>query len=325
MSNKTITEIFRFVIFAVTLAMFTAGCAFVSSQPETPAAESKFGPPRVLGTLDSKEIPESSGIAASRCQSDVLWTHNDSGNEPFVFAIDLAGKRLGTWKVTNTNNIDWEDIAAYKDPSGKCYLYIGEIGDNRAQRAEHTIYRIVEPVVTPSSAVSNAKLPLPTDRAESVTFTYPDSDQDAETLLVEPRSGDIYVVTKRVSGPAGVYRVRPDFGSRQVLKAERIAAVSVPAIPNGFVTGGDISPDGMHLVICDYTRAYEFDLPVGSTNFEEVFRQTATPIELGQRKLGEAICYSVDGTSLYATSERDDSPLIEVKRRRLRKKPEPCP
>ncbi|MFZ1700053.1 MAG: hypothetical protein WBO10_09350 [Pyrinomonadaceae bacterium] len=315
MSNKTITEFSRFVIFAVTLGMSMAGCAFVSSQPETPSAESKYGPPTVLGTLDSKEIPESSGIAASRCQSNVLWTHNDSGNEPFIFAINLAGKRLGTWKVTNAKNIDWEDIAAYKDSSGKCYLYIGEIGDNKAQRAEHTIYRILEPVVTPSSSASNSKLPLPTDGVESVTFAYPDSDQDAETLLVEPRSGDIYVVTKRVSGPAGVYRVQPDFSSSQTIKAERVAALSVPAIPNGFVTGGDISPDGMHLIICDYTRAYEFDLPAESS-FEEVFRQTAVPIDLGQRKLGEAICYSVDGTSLYATSERDDSPLIEVKRRR---------
>ncbi|MGE3465302.1 MAG: hypothetical protein AB7J13_00070 [Pyrinomonadaceae bacterium] len=298
---------------ASTFGALSIGCAFVSSRPDTAQVRSKYGPPAVLGELDSKEIPESSGLAASRCQSGVLWTHNDSGNEPFVIAIGLDGKRLGTWKVTNTENIDWEDIAAYKDNAGRCYLYIGEIGDNKAQRSEHTIYKVAEPIVVPENASSDRNRPLATEPAESGAFRYPDFNQDAETLLVQPQTGVIYVITKRVSGPAGVYRVAVEFGSAEPVTAERVGELSVPAIPNGFLTGGDISPDGRHLVICDYSRAYEFDLPDGA-NFDDIWKQSAIPVELGQRKAGEAVCYSVDGTAIYATSERKDSPLIEVKR-----------
>ncbi len=232
------------------------------------------------------------------------------------FAINTKGERLGTWSVANAQNIDWEDIAAYKDKAGKCYLYIGEIGDNKAKRREHAVYRVAEPIVVPQNASSSRKEPLQTEEAKQVRFAYPDYYQDAETLLVHPQSGAIYIVTKRVSGPAGVYKVKPDFGTTETQSAESVAELSVPAIPNGFITGGDISPDGKHLIICDYTQAYEFDLPSNAATFDEIWKQTAVTIELGTRKVGEAICYGVDGTSIFATSERNNSPLIEVKRRK---------
>ena len=66
------------------------------------------------GRVSHCEITESSGIAASKCQSDVLWTHNDSGDNAFIFALDSTGEKLGTWKVSNAKNIDWEDIAEIK-------------------------------------------------------------------------------------------------------------------------------------------------------------------------------------------------------------------
>ena len=40
-----------------------------------------------------------------------------------------------------------------------------------------------------------------------MTFTYPNGSNNAETILVHPQIGDIYVVTKKESGPAGVFRI----------------------------------------------------------------------------------------------------------------------
>lgn len=315
MLKKTITKFCGFVIFLTTGFGFLSACAFVSSDGEIAAADHRYAPPVVNGNIKSADITESSGLAASRCQNNVLWTHNDSGDEAFIFAINSTGESLGTWKVANSQNIDWEDIAAYKDKAGKCYLYIGEIGDNKAKHSEHIVYRVPEPIVIPANVNSSRREPLATEDAERIRFTYPDFNQDAETLLVHPQTGNIYVVTKRVSGPAGVYRIRTDFGLSSPQKAEKVAELSVPAIPNGFFTGGDISPDGKHLIICDYTRAYEFDLPDSSASFGEIWRQSAVPVELGPRRVGEAVCYSVDGTAIFATSERSNAPLIEVKRR----------
>lgn len=314
MSKKTITKFCLFVILSATIANFS-GCAFVSSKASLPAAESRFLPPVVTGTIRSREITESSGLAASRCQDNILWTHNDSGDDAYIFALGLNGDVLGTWRVAGAENVDWEDIAAYKDKAGKCWLYIGEIGDNKARRPVHLVYRVAEPTVTPAAADSNRKEPLLTVNADQIRYTYPDFDQDAETLLIHPQLGSIYIVTKRVSGPAGVYRVKPDFGSVETQKAESVGQLSVPAIPNGFVTGGDISPDGKHLIICDYSGAYEFDLPAGAASFDQIWSQAPIAVELGPRKVGEAICYSVDGNSIFATSERKDSPVIEVSRK----------
>ncbi|MFT3743115.1 MAG: hypothetical protein QM785_02370 [Pyrinomonadaceae bacterium] len=309
-----IAKICGFVIFASTACALCTACGSVSSGSEIKTANSSYDEPKVNGQIRSADIIESSGITASKCQKNVLWTHNDSGDEAFVYAIDESGASLGTWQVPNVENIDWEDIASIKS-QGKCYIYIGEIGDNKARRPEHSVFRIAEPAVDPSTANSSRKEPMTTAAAETVNFSYPDADQDAESLLVHPTTGDIYVVTKRVSGPAGIYRIKPDFNGQTVQKAQKIGDLSVPAIPNGFLTGGDISPDGRRVIICDYTQAYEYVLPEGEKDFDSVWKQPGVSVDLGKRKGGESVCYSADGSSIFATSEGKNSPVIEVKRR----------
>ena len=304
-----------FVICWIPVFVVFAGCSFVSPQPGIARSDSSFQSAKVVGKLKSDEITESSGVAASRCQSNVLWTHNDSGDDAFVYAFTMSGDSLGTWKVQNAENNDWEDIAAYKDKAGKCFLYIGEIGDNKAKRPEHAVYRIPEPVIVPAAVGSSRKGPLQTANAEVIRFSYPDVDQDCETLMVHPKSGDIYIVTKRVSGPAAIYRIDGAFDSSEVQKAMSIGELSVLAVPNGFLTGGDISPDGLRLIICDYTQAYEYTLPKLAANFDEIWKQEPERVDLGKRKGGESICYNVDGTSLFATSEGKHSPVIEVRRK----------
>jgi len=315
MSNKTIAKFSGFVISLAAASVIFSGCAFVASKTEQPALNPHYGPPTVTGKIKSKDITESSGLAASRCQNNVLWTHNDSGDDAFIYGINASGDNLGTWRVPNAKNNDWEDIAAYKDKGGKCFIYIGEIGNNKPRGRDHTVYRIPEPLVTPDNASSTRKDPLFTANAETVLFSYPDYDQDAETLMVNPKTADIYVLTKRISGPAGIYRVKPNFGGQDVQKADKIAEISVPAIPNGLLTGGDISPDGRRVIICDYAQAYELVLPETSVNFDDIWKQTPEIVNLGERRQGEAVTYNVDGTSIFATSEGRDAPVIEVKRK----------
>jgi hypothetical protein len=308
MSLKTIAKFLLFVI----PALAVGACSSTRSNPSADRDTSPYGPPALVGTIASRDVSEASGIAASRCQQNVLWTHNDSGDDAYIFAIAPSGKSLGTWKVTNAQNIDWEDIAAYKDAAGKCYLYIGETGDNKRKRDVHTIYRVAEPVVTADNATSDRKHPRLSDPVQAVNFRYPDYAQDAETLMVHPKTAEIYVVTKRISGPAGVYKINNDFADAEPRPALKIAEIAVPAIPNGFVTGGDISPDGRHMVICDYSAAYEWTLPDGEANFDEIWKTAPVAVDIGKRKNGEAVSYSVDGRSIFATSEGRDAPIFEI-------------
>lgn len=317
MLKKTIAKFSSFVICLAAWCVISTGCFSVSPTDGNPRANNRrgsaYGEPSVKGKIQSKDINESSGLAVSQCQPDVLWTHNDSGSGPIIYAIDPRGESLGAWNVTGAKSYDWEDMAGYKDPSGKCFIYIGDIGNNSRVRGEFTVYRIAEPPVTPNS--SSKKDPLATAEAEAIRFTYPDFRHDAETLMVNPQTGAIYVVTKRISGAAAVYRIEPDFGSAGVRQAKKLTDLSVPAIPNGFLTGGAISPDGKRAVVCDYFAAYELVLPEGDTNFDDIWTQKASIIELGEREQGEAIAYSADGNSIFTTSEKKNSPIIEAKRR----------
>lgn len=321
MSNKTITKNFSFVIFTIIICAVFSGCGAISSgQPANGKRTDKnvstgYEKAAVVGTIKTDEITESSGIAASKCQKDVFWTHNDSGGGAFVYALDRAGEKLGTWKVERAKSVDWEDIAAFKNADGECFLYVGDIGNNARVRGDLVIYRFREPPVSAADKSSSRKKPRSTENAAAIKFDYPDVRHDAETLLVHPQTGDIYIVTKRLSGAAGVYKLAADYEASKINRLEKIADLSVPAIPNGFLTGGDVSPDGRRVILCDYFAAYEIELPENSTSFDEIWRAPPLIVELGKREQGEAVGYAADGAAIYATSEEKNSPLIEVERK----------
>jgi hypothetical protein len=134
-------------------------------------------------------------------------------------------------------------------------------------------------------------------------------------LLVHPKTGDIYVLTKRVDGPSAVYKLKPDFTLGAVQPAAKIAETAVPTVPNGLLTGGSISTDGTHVAVCDYSAGYELVLPENAKDFDEIWKTKPVAIDIGDRKQGEAISYSADGNSLIATSEGKNSPVFEIKRR----------
>jgi hypothetical protein len=322
MSNKTITKNRAFVISLSLFCLILSGCFSVSSSDVENVNKSLddiskgYDKPRVVGKITSNEITESSGIVASRCNQNVFWTHNDSGGNAFIFALNKQGKKLGTWKVSGAKNNDWEDIAALQDTkSGKCFLYIGDIGNNERLKSEFTIYRVAEPQVADKDANSSTKNPSKTDTAEAVKFDYPDTRHDAETLLIHPQSGEIYILTKRLDGAASVYKLAANYSSEKTNTLKKIGDFSVPAVPNGFLTGGDISPDGKRIIICDYFSAYEIVLPESAKSFDDIWKEKPSVVQLGEREQGEAVSYSADGKSILATSEKKNSPIIEVKRK----------
>ena len=314
MLMKNIAKNFAFVI---SLSVISA-CSMIFPSAEEFKDSAKISKdwekPQVVGKIESSEIEESSGIAPSHCSENVFWTHNDSGDEAFIYAFNGKGKKLGTWKVSGATNIDWEDIATRKEKSGECFLYIGEIGNNKRTRSEFTIYRVKEPKVSDENKSSSKKNPIETESAEAIKFSYPETRHDAETLMIHPETGDIYIISKRLSGAAGVYKLKANYDKDKTNTLEKIADFSVPATPNGFLTGGDISPDGKRAVVCDYFNAYEIVLPENAKSFDEIWKQEPQIIELGKRDIGEAVGYTADGKSIFATSERDAS-LIQVKRK----------
>jgi hypothetical protein len=286
------------------------------SIPESAEVSTNYGPPAYLADLEDRAIDESSGIVASRRYSGLIWTHNDSGDGPFIYAFDRKGRRYGTWRVTGARAFDWEDIAAGPGPRhGQSYLYIGDIGDNDKERKQIIIYRVAEPAVTAADAATDRSAPQETEPVEAIHVRYPDGRYDAEALAVHPTTGDLYLITKtrKTTTVAAVYKLAAPFNTAQVNTLEKVGELRTPSLLPGMITGADISPDGRRIILCDYFNAFEMRLPDSlSGSFDEIWKQSMAIVRLGERNQGEAICYRLDGQAILATSETSPAALIEV-------------
>ena len=136
------------------------------------------------GTVETELLTEVSGLVASRSQEDTLWAHNDSGDVARVFAMAVDGRHLGSYTLAGVEAIDWEDMAIGPGPvEGEDYLYLGDIGDNPAERPEIIIYRVLEPDAGVSGTLTDI---------ETLVLRYPDRPHDAEVLLVDRFDGAIH-------------------------------------------------------------------------------------------------------------------------------------
>src|SRR5829696_1264836 len=145
----------------------TVFCAFVALW--LGLQREPYGPPATIATLKDKSVSESSGLAASRLTPGAYWTHNDSGDGPFLYAFDTRGDSRGVFRVAGAQARDWEDMATGPGPEGgkgKSYLYIGDIGDNNEARAEIVVYRVPEPALT----------------TRKLTKTHPGTTEPAEAI-----------------------------------------------------------------------------------------------------------------------------------------------
>ncbi|HEX8271095.1 MAG TPA: hypothetical protein VF615_00510 [Longimicrobiaceae bacterium] len=235
------------------------------------------------------EVAESSGLAESRLRPGVFWTHNDSGGDPVLYAVDAGGRLLGTVRVTGAENKDWEDIAAGPCPAGSC-LYIGDTGDNAGKRRDVEVYRVPEPV--PGAAA--------TAPAELFKLRYPAGSRDSEALFVLP-DGTLYLVTKGRQNPVELFRAPPLRRPGTTATLQRVSGLSStePGRINQ-VTGAAATPDGRRVAVRTYTGLYVFDTAALLSGDEPAAdRVDLAPLAEPQ---GEAVEIRNDG-SVFLTSE----------------------
>jgi hypothetical protein len=222
----------------------------------------------------------------------VLWTHNDSGDRPRVFALRPDGTLLGNVTVSGAQAIDWEDIARRGDR-----LYLGDIGDNDRERDGIVVYRV--PVPPPGASA--------TATAQALRLRYPDGPHDAETLLVDPRTGALAIVTKEVTGESGVYVTgRPSASTVTTLRHAATLHLGL----GGLATGGGVSADGRVIAVRTYTGFVAWPRRPGDT-LARAMRRTpcAGHARLGREGQGESLALTADGRAFYTVPEGED-PVI---------------
>ncbi|HSI74714.1 MAG TPA: hypothetical protein VK957_02415 [Lunatimonas sp.] len=250
-----------------------------------------YSQPQGVSRLENKEIDEASGLAFSWTNPNILYTHNDSGGDPIVYMLDTLGKDKGRILLEGVSNRDWEDIAIGPgQKANESYIYIGEIGDNDSKHSDIRIYRFPEPRFWKEEI---------SVKPEKITLKYPDGARDAETLMVDPVSGDLFILSKRDSSNT-LYTVAADklWEKTGVKTMEKVMK-----LPVTMSTAGDISKDGRQIIIKNYWVIYYWDRKEGESVPETLARE---PILLPYtpEPQGEAITFFPDGKGYYTLSEK---------------------
>lgn len=219
--------------------------------PERTAAQQPVKPivARRAAWLESW-LSETSGLAASRTWPGLLWSHNDSGHDPILYAIDATGAERGRFTLMGAENRDWEDLALGPCPSGTC-LYVAETGDNPENNRSAAIYRIPEPDPDSSGLVRGV---------ERLVFRYPDRPRDVEAIFLAPDSS-VHLVSKGLLSEIAHYRLPASAWDAQgTVVAERLPMPNLGTGVRRLVTGAALGPDGTTVMLLTYRDLWRLTL-----------------------------------------------------------------
>lgn len=227
-------------------------------------------------------VTESSGLAASRLHPGVYWTHNDSDDGPYLYAVDGAtGETVARLTLTGVGTP--RDVEAISVGPGN-RIFVGDIGDNLGGTWPYVwIYELPEPKELKDATV----------RATQYVVKYADGPRDAESLVVHPKTGRVYVIDKKEEG-GHLYE-----GPAQLSASG--SNVFRPIAPVGlWATDAAFSPDGRRLAVRGYFGGIDYTWNGGKLRREG---RLSVPLQ-GQ---GESMTYSADGSRILYGSEGAES------------------
>ncbi|MFD7819486.1 WD40 repeat domain-containing protein [Streptomyces sp. NPDC059785] len=258
-----------------------AGALAAVSTAATPAAASD-----AEGfTITDPRITESSGLAASHQHPGVYWTHNDSDDGPYLYAVDSkTGKTVAT--VTLSGIGEPRDVEAISIGPDN-HIFVGDIGDNLGGKWDHVwIYELPEP----------KELKDQTVKATQYDVKYEDGARDAESLAVHPKTGRVYIVSKNEDGGA-LYEAPAELSASSTNVFKRVAAVDL------WATDAAFSPDGKQLAVRGYFNGYAYTWDDKTTGKIKEEGKLSVPLQ----PQGESMTYTADGSALMYGSEGEDS------------------
>ncbi|MFJ8676423.1 hypothetical protein [Streptomyces sp. NPDC093589] len=240
-------------------------------------------------TIGDSRITESSGLAASRAHPGIYWTHNDSDDGPYIYAVDgRTGRTVA--RITLRGIGAPRDVEAISiGPDGD--IYVGDIGDNLGGTWDHVwIYRFPEPKQLRDATVT----------ATQFDVKYAEGARDAEALMVHPKTGRVYIASKKQDGGGALFAGPRRLSTSGTNVFRKVAPIDV------WVTDGAFSPDGTRLVMRSYFGArmyrWQHDRP------KDDIGSVGVPIQ----QQGESVTFTPDGRTLMYGSEGDHSEVKPV-------------
>lgn len=270
--------------------------------PRTLKVSAAFDSGSVIGEVDNPDLDEISGIAASYNSVNSLWVEEDSGNPNKISLLARNGKFLGDVSIEYVANRDWEDMSISTGPMGGAhYIYLADIGDNNQTYKVKFVYRFEEPSFTLGSSPFHSSLGV----FDIISFSLPDEIKNSEAIMIDPLTKDFYIISKE-SDKAVVYLAQYP----QPINSD-FTLMKIGTLPISKVTAADISPDGSEILIKNYVQVFYWKR---STNQSISSTLKSVPVQLTYQiePQGEAICFAMDGSGLYTTSESVDASVPSI-------------
>ena len=242
-------------------------------------------------------LDETSGLAVGIRDPSRIWSHNDSGHEPQLFALDHAGVLHATVEVDHRNR-DWEDMDRARCGEGSC-LYLADTGDNLERHDQVALYRFPELDGRSDGAAG----------AEEYLMKFPDGPRDVEAMYILPDER-IFFITKGRNHPITVFRYPPPLRSDQVVTLEAVQEMSDGAVaPPRYVTGASATLDGSKVVVRTYETLEFFG--VGENGELRPTDDGRVNLRTLREPQGEAVAFLPDGR-LVLSSESGFTSLPSI-------------
>jgi hypothetical protein len=266
--------------------------------------QSHYAAPQEAGALREVLLVESSGLTPSLRDPQVLWLHNDSGDQARLYAVGTDGRALARLNLPGVQAEDMEDIDAAPCPHqpGPC-LWVADTGDNDRERQEVKLYAVPEPVLDLEST------PLELSAGDVATFSlrYPGGPVDVEALMVSPQGDQAWLFEKVDGAQARLFLYQGPFSDAETREVQEVATFDAPGAPirrGKSITGADMHPSGSRFLVRVYTGTYEYRLEEGQSPAQIA---SVVPIIAGAGPLsepqGEAVCYGAGGDDFWTVSE----------------------
>lgn len=265
-----------------------------------------FAPGVSLGTVDFTALKESSGLAVSGLNSGVVWTHND-GTGKRIFAMNFSANLLARCEF-GVDVDDVEDMAVGPGPvTGTSYVYLFDGGGAREDTGVRNTIQIVrfpEPVI--GTTVPESAPTVKPPGVETFTLTYPDGSYDAEALLVDPVTSDLFILTK-LEDVTRVYRANLNAAA----PGSTASLAFVMTVPFDVASGASVSADGSQILIRNEDVAMLWNRNSGESVTAALGRSPVivpvigTPVEPN----GEGIAFMRDGSG-YLTISEEETPHL---------------
>ena len=235
-------------------------------------------------------IIETSGIADSKTHANSLWAHEDSGTPTQLMLVGYDGKVKKKVFIKGVQNRDWEEMAL----SGND-IFLADIGDNLRKFPTYSIYQFKEPAASVDTVKS----------AKKIEFKYPDGSHDAEAFLVDPKTGDIYIITKR-DNPSRIYKITAPYSYTSINTASYVGD-----LPYTGIVAAALSANGSEVLLKTYTSIYYYTLS-NNQSLPEVLQKEGKRLPYQLEPQGEAVAFTHSNSGFYTLSEKGFSTGVNL-------------